>query len=746
MKSELLKVSVRQQAIFVADAIVVNTSIGMTDTTATLVANAAQLGFAFSEPLLHALNGVSPVYKLEILDYLKTLAGVEKNWTPLVKGWDVPTDETVLDHILTLWATVFKSKTGTTLACGHTIPNDTFPLERYNGCPFCGTPFTFGKIENMNQGSKLNVMDLWTTKELIAYYEDLLKSKTALDATQVDSLKILLHVLPLPVVEIKMKETIMLVVDQMMAVKEGAKAQMYFQTPADILRYLWFKHTGFMQIVEPKTILKKALKNHTNLNIGLDAGAKVKLDAAAALKLKYSRSESATVASWLNNLELNVETCCEIMHPKRGMWVRMIRALRLAEYSKRKGFEKLATLLDVFYNQTYTVWQGEVNRYRLRVDAEHTFTLLKQRPGLFARSLFANMLWFGAEKTVAAFKEVADKVPARLLLTLNMYANDYFDADATRSIKTLGGTTKRIGPNQLIAMYDAQQLEGMKVLIEDLCIAVMRNRFATVKTDSKTMYIDPLLFNMPLSIGVRSDTLQDVPVALMGTRFPVEGNTVRLYMQWGKGLATQHLDMDLSCMIAYEERLEICSYSNLVATACKHSGDIRSIPDKIGTAEYIDINTTELKQKNAKYVTFTCNAYSNGTITPNLVVGWMNSKHPMQISERTGVAYDPSCVQHEVRIVQNAAKGLVFGVLDVEANEIIWLEMTFGGQVIQNLDYKGVQALLKKLKSRFNIGALLSVKAEAQGLTLVDDILQADEVYDAAWAMNTAAVTQLLVD
>jgi hypothetical protein len=295
-------------------------------------------------------------------------------------------------------------------------------------------------------------------------------------------------------------------------------------------------------------------------------------------------------------------------------------------------------------------------------------------------------------------------------------------------------------------MYDAQQLEAMKVLIEELCIAVMRNRFETVKTENKTMYIDPLLFNIPVSIGVRSDTVQDVPVALMGTRFPVEGNTVRLYMQWGKGLAAQHMDMDLSCMIAYEERMEICSYSNLVATGCKHSGDIRSIPNKIGTAEYIEIDTAVLKQKNAKYVTFTCNAYSNGAITPNLVVGWMNSKHPMAISETSGVAYDPSCVQHEVRIVQNTAKGLVFGVLDVEANEIIWLEMTFGGQVVQNLDYKGVQALLKKLKSRFNIGALLSLKADAQGLALVEDNLQADEVYDAAWAMNAAAVTQLLVD
>ena len=36
------------------------------------------------------------------------------------------------------------------------------------------------------------------------------------------------------------------------------------------------------------------------------------------------------------------------------------------------------------------------------------------------------------------------------------------------------------------------------------------------------------------------------------------------------------------------------------------------------------------------------NAYSNGAISPNMVVGWMNSAYPMKISEKIGVAYNPS--------------------------------------------------------------------------------------------------------
>ena len=48
------------------------------------------------------------------------------------------------------------------------------------------------------------------------------------------------------------------------------------------------------------------------------------------------------------------------------------------------------------------------------------------------------------------------------------------------------------------------------------------------------MYIDPMLFHIPLAIGDRSETIQDTSCALQGTRFPVEGDKVRLFMQWGK--------------------------------------------------------------------------------------------------------------------------------------------------------------------------------------------------------------------
>ena len=744
MKTALLKIALRQNAIFIPQEPIVTAGTAITETTAQLLANVAKLGFTFSEPLLHALNNVVPAYKLAIVDALKEVTGAHKNWTPLVKGWNIPTGERFTDHLMTFLANVFKAK-GTAMPCGHVIPVNTFPLERYNGCPFCGTPFVFGEIETYGQASKLKVLELWLEKELQSFYIDLLTSKTALDATQQDSMKVLLQYRPIPEVTIGMKETLMLLIDACKDNGDAARAQVFFKTPADILRYLWYKKTGYLQVIEPKTIIKKAARNHTHLYVAMSQGAAAAITQRAQLKLKYSRKECAVVASWLNNLDMEADKACEMMHPKRGMWVRLIRALRLPEYARRKGFERLKELLDVFYNKAYEVWQGDVDQYRLRYDTEKTFALLQQRPGLFARSLFANMLWFGGTAAVEAFSDVADRVPARLILTLNMYAQQYFDRTVNRSVKPLGGISKYIPANRLLVLYSDAALDTMKAQVEQLCLDVMRSRFIAMPNANKKMAIDPALYNMPVAIGDRSDTVQDLPVALMGTKFPLEGNEVRLFMQWGKDLPAQHLDMDLSCQVAYPDRTEFCSFSQLVITGCKHSGDIQYIPNKTGTAEYININVDELKEAGALYVTFTCNAYSNGNITPNLVVGWMDSRYPMKISQKTGVAYDPSCVQHQVRITQNAAKGLVFGVLDVLKRDIVWLEMTFGGQIVQRLDLKGVNALLAKLSSKLSIGALLQLKAEAQGMRITG-AEEAEEVYDLNWARNAAAVTQLLID
>jgi len=756
----LLKVALRQNALFVPDTMPSQKAIQ--PGTLELVAALRKHGFGLTENLLHAINGMTNEYRQSVVKVIKEVLHVKLNWAPLIKNWEMPTGEGFIDHLITAFYNQyphliksddyfdylyeesykkenhkepFTPKHERFLACGHYIPYGTFPLDRYNGCPFCGTPFELGEIEYQGQGSKLKILDLWREAEANTFFQNLLSSKTALDATQSDSLKLLLPYFSVAAeTRIGMKETLVLVVDSYIAQGKEAEAGASFSSPTDILRYLWYKRTGFLQIVEPKTIMKKDTKNNYHIVRSLDLSMTVKERAQKELKLKYSRQECARVARWLNALPLSAEKACEIMHPKREMWVRFIRALRLAEYSKKKGFEKLATLLDVFYNERYEVWQAELNAAYLNMDSEKAFSLLKQRPGVFARSLFACMLWLGADDTLSAFKEIIDQVPTRLLFTLNTYADLYFSKEGKRSIQTIMGTRVEIPKHPLVVeSYNEEQLAEMKAKIEDLCLWTIQHQFAKEENKNHFIYIDPQLYHIPLPIGDRSHNIHDFNATLMGTRFPLEGNEIRLFMQWGKDLPAQHLDMDLSCRIIYQNRSDICYFGQLTTLGCQHSGDIRSIPDKVGTAEYINIDINTLRQHKAKYVTFVCNAYSCGALSPNLVVGWMDSKYKMKVSERTGVAYDPSAVIHQVRITQPLQKGLLFGVLDVEAKEIIWMELPFQGQVAQALSISGVNALLEKLNSKFTIGNLLKLKAEAQGLQIENDPTLADEVYDMQW-------------
>ena len=343
------------------------------------------------------------------------------------------------------------------------------------------------------------------------------------------------------------------------------------------------------------------------------------------------------------------------------------------------------------------------SKARSENDADMTLALLKERPGLFARCLFASMLRFGSDKVLAAFEEIADKMPARLLLSLGNAAEAYFDPKEVRLARPITGVTHQIEPNKMLALYDDEARKAMTEAVNNLYKASMARRFAAQQTEAKTIFIDPALYNIPVSVGDRSATIQDASCALMGTRFPVEGDAVRLFLQWGKGLHAQHLDMDLR------------------------------------------LSMPELEAADAKYVTFTCNAYSTGALSPNLVVGWMDSANPMKISEKKGVAYDPSCVQHMVRISEgNLSKGLVFGVLDVTKREIIWLEMPFTAQTMRGANSESIEALLHKLESKLSVGELLDMKAKAQNLTSVENADEADEAYTYEWALNPAEVTKLL--
>ena len=58
-------------------------------------------GFCVSEELLHALNAAPADRLAEITECINDVLGVKLNWAPLVKGWNVPTGESLADGLPT---------------------------------------------------------------------------------------------------------------------------------------------------------------------------------------------------------------------------------------------------------------------------------------------------------------------------------------------------------------------------------------------------------------------------------------------------------------------------------------------------------------------------------------------------------------------------------------------------------------------------------------------------------------------
>lgn len=716
MNTELQKIALRYNALYLPGAV----ADTMTPEAAAFAESLRNYGYTLSEDALHAVDALSESDIKDIVAAINDVWRTELNWSSLIKSWLRPTGETWFDHQLGYLVNAFPKGMvdGCELPCGHIIPSGLFDLERYNGCPICGTPFTFKPGVNFGGSEPSKVLGRMTDEDMKALMLRIMASPLPPSATDADSLKTLVGAYSIPEApQIGNTETrIMLSAALFAAGNTGAALALIPDAPL-LMRMLWYINTGSLRIIK-------------------------KFDSRT--RLHYTRTQCKAIACWFDKSVGDIAAACEAMNPAREMWVRFIRALRLPEYARRLKLTRLQELLDRFYRKDYTTWAGDVEAAKLSHDIAHELSLLAERPGAFARRLFSTMLTAGAESTLAAFKTIAPGLPPRLMCTLAGAATLWFEAREPRSVALPDGRRVSVPANPAAKELPAERREECIAAIKDMANSYFTSLYKSKGQLGERFYLAPELMEIPVPIGDRGISVNDSDIALQGQIFHVKGEQVRLFMQWGAGLPAQHLDMDLSAKIIYDGSATDCAYYNLYPAGATHSGDIQHIPDMTGTAEYIELDLPKLAETKARYVVFACNAYSSEELSPNLCVGWMNSGSPMKVDDATGVAYDPSTVQHMVHISASTARGLVFGILDVRTREITWLEMPNSTQRLEQLDIKGVEALLAKLRSKVSIGELLKIYAEARGCTISDDSADADRIFDLAWAADSSAVAALL--
>ena len=746
----LFKAALSAGAIYIPSDRTDTTASAATPGALAFAAKMAEYGYLLDEKLYRAICHLTNEEIEAICVNIETDLKISLNWAPLIKNWTTPVNVSVLQELMTILANVRPEGAeipGTRLRCGHIIPKGTFPLERYNGCPLCGTPFDTSADIFTGQGDKNEVLSLWNEKDVENYYRTLLASPTPLHSGQLDTVKGLVDVFDLPEdVDIKMHETAIAIASVLINKGEISNLQGLIKTPTDILRALWYEKTGLYRIISPKIAKERECRN-----IGYrwaddyeERLGACEADASAKLKLKYPRSVCRTIAKLLEGMPYSPDKMCEDMNPHRGMWVRFIRALRLTEFARRNDYPHLREILDRFYRQDYTVWAGQVEQAMLTKDTTQALRLLSQRPGAFARRLIATILRLGAQPTLLAFSKVSDLVDADMLITLINYSHYCLDPKIMHIIRLAGGSSKTIIANKLLFNYSTNTLSEIESGIRECCLEALRRRLSVGEGAGCKVYIAPRLFHMPYPIGERGISDNGSFYVPQGTDFDVKGKNIRLFLHWGEGLPAQNLDMDLSSIILYPDHREDCAFYNLAAVGATHSGDIQRIPDNVGTAEYIELDINTLRRAGAQWVVFVVNSYTPGALNCTVRIGWMDTAAPMEVSNDTGVAYDPSTVQFKADITGlTTYDAMIFGALDVVDSKIIWLEVPLNGQTAGQLDPNVAKALLAKLSHCLTIGEVLTLRAEALNQTIVDTPENADEIFEPE-PTTTLKVAKLL--
>ncbi len=255
MNTALLSVAFANNALYLpGDAV----SSELSPAAAALLVVLNKHGLCVDEDALHHLNALGDDDISAIDALIREVYRTDANWAALTREWNTrPTGVSFINFFVTALANVdpeFRGH-GTTLPCGHFIPDGVFDLSRYTGCPFCGTPFILAKVNlEIRDAATLTELHRWTQEDAEKEAAKLLAMPTPLDATMADHLKKLVKGLQADLFvnfdEIPCAETRALVGAEFLERGDMRFAD-FAKTPADMLRLLWSMKTGRLRITRP---------------------------------------------------------------------------------------------------------------------------------------------------------------------------------------------------------------------------------------------------------------------------------------------------------------------------------------------------------------------------------------------------------------------------------------------------------------------------------------------------------------
>lgn len=211
-----------------------------------------------------------------------------------------------------------------------------------------------------------------------------------------------------------------------------------------------------------------------------------------------------------------------------------------------------------------------------------------------------------------------------------------------------------------------------------------------------------------------------------------------MFIYWHENAKTGRIDVDLSAtgFNSDWEYVTNLSWTSLNSLKCQHSGDVQSAPN--GASEFIDINLDSFRENKIRYVVMNVFSWTGQKFQDfECFAGVMVRNNP-----NSGEIYEPKTVQNKFDLAGDTTVNMPM-ILDLETNEIIWADVSFGsesGRRVENSTKKVAlmgKSLLQMNIQEPNLFDLFTLHAKARGAE-VSETKDSGVSYDIEFNENSA--------
>ena len=677
----------------------------------SMMKNVQSLGFTFSkelfETLMHCSKDELKNFYTELVPELKALVGADVTYRPMYPNFPEQVAE-ASDVELFINAIVHY------FTFGHLMPeyekNERLPLIDVN---------------------KMTILSIGNSEDLMKILTNLASSKTSISQQDKEDIVTIIKATPdyakyLPDT-IPLKENVALIgklIIEEAPIKSATPIKKYFKTATDVLRLVTAMSDG---------------------------------DISLAAKTKY-RSLKRCERRIILDLLANCGNITEDLYRYQYEWIRVAEILHPFEY-KYKKYNGVNKAFNTLRNEKKPLmFGGQVQAAILKKDMRTAATLLKERPGEFARQLDKVLRDSdNANYILNCFKDIATSISTPVLLQVRQHFIGRMAEQRTpvRVFFPKGNLARAMSIKNELPAIDATICKNVARICRDALIEQYKD-----KEFLGNVFVDEDFKNYLVPFSQRSAS-KAVKTIVRGSKVPVkeDASAVRAFIWWtnmdeskaddyyGNG----RVDIDLSAAIFDENwnYLEHVSYTHLRSAKYKayHSGDITnggSVKGN-GVAEFLDVDIDSVG-KRGRYVVYQVYNYTSQKFCDltNCRFGWMERE-----DVNSGEIFEPTTVAMKMDLTAESTVAIPV-IFDCVERKFIWCDLNLampcsnrGGNNIES-NINGVIATCFAMANmnKANLYDLILLNAKARG-NIVTDRNEADIIFSNDTTKPTETVIEV---